>query len=129
MMLSKFPVGECVLVGMRYAKRILSEALIAVRSRNVGKKKPPPLAAAAERLEQIERIRDCVEEVTYYHYNCCICEGADEDNLYGLPEDELVAALYKRGWRYSTSKKFRLAGLMCPKCHKTPDANRKGADL
>jgi len=72
--------------------------------------------------EQRRQLLLAVDSVTECSIECMIC--GETDAAQGTTEEDYASELFQEGWRYGTSEKFQAAGVMCPTCFKTPDADR-----
>lgn len=77
------------------------------------------------KAQQLKNIKRSVDEVIKCSTECCICGEYDFED--GVSLEQYDNGLYMAGWRYSTSDKFQVEGIMCPECYETPD-DKRGED-
>lgn len=66
---------------------------------------------------------DCMESNQYHQIQCCICSSCSSAT--DVSQTEYARKLLQEGWKYQSSDKFQTIGVMCPKCAKLPDSERK----
>mgnify|MGYP001617582452 CR=1 FL=1 len=77
---------------------------------------------ATEEAYQMNLFVESMETYTKHKIECFLC--LKSETARDTTEQRFARHLYRDGWRYVTSKKFKTIGVMCPYCAKTPDAKR-----
>lgn len=90
-------------------------------------KKKPKIAPPKDsgETEGIDLVKSNLDTEEVHRVECGIC--GEKDEVDSMDANDAAAEFYSSGWRYETSKKFQLTGLMCPQCAKLPD-DRRGED-